>query len=235
MEKIIQKSDLIEIIENASIRDTVYMDINEQMKDQKKNNHFVIFDLNGNEICRTKNKVVSSGKIEQIETMFRQYDISDKYGITYDRPDNKSNPRWISVFGIGSGGAPLSEGNNPYIVNANDTELTAPNVFRNTPLSNQTVRYWDNYRKKDFTKIELNWDKSADDIYALLICDLDFDDCKGQTVNELGIYTCTHVYNGDVISTKNNFTLYAKGNFNSINKSPLDNHSAFRIAYKVFI
>lgn len=210
--------------------------INEQMKNQKKNNHLVIFNSNGDIIGETFNKVVSSGKVETIENMFRVYSISDKYGIVYDKPDNYTNPRWISTFGVGSGGAPLSEGNNPYIVNANDTELLSPSNFRKDNMSNSNSVYWDNYRKKDFSSIYLNWDKNTDDIYALLVCELDYDDCKGQTINEIGIYNCNHSLdsNGQIVG-KDKFSLYAKANMVAINKSPLDNQSAFKIAYKVFI
>lgn len=216
--------------------DNISLKINDQMKDQKKNNHLVIFNANGDVIGETYNKVVSSGKVETIETMFRVYSISDKYGIAYDRPDNRTNPRWISTFGIGSGGAPLSEGNNPYIVNANDTELLSPSIFRKDNTNVGNTKYWDNFRKKDFSSVYLNWDKNTDDIYALLVCELDYNDCKGQTINEIGLYNCNHILDSNgQITGKEKFTLYAKANMVAINKSPLDNQSAFKIAYKVFI
>lgn len=209
--------------------------INDDMKSSKKNNLLVIYDEQGNEIGRTHNKVVSTGRIETIETLFRVYDISDKNNIIYDRPDNRTNPRWISTFGVGSGGAPMSEGMNPYLVNSNDTELTSPLVFRKESLGIDSG-YWDQNKKKDFDSIYLNYDKKADDVYALLVCSFSYEDLKGQVINEIGLYNCNHTLDpsGKIID-KTKFSLYAKANMNSINKSPLNDASSFKIAYKVFI
>ncbi len=148
---------------------------------------------------------------------------------------NRTNPRWISTFGVGSGGAPMSEGMNPYLVNSNDTELTSPLVFRKESLGIDSG-YWDQNKKKDFDSIYLNYDKKADDVYALLICSFSYEDLKGQIINEIGLYNCNHTLDpsGKIID-KTKFSLYAKANMNSINKSPLNDASSFKIAYKVFI
>lgn len=236
------KDVILQIEDKNIITDKVSDDsnlvINDQMKSNKKNNHLVIFDQFGNQIGETYNKVVSAGKVETIETMFRVYSISEKYGLNYTKPNNVTNPRWISCFGVGSGGAPLSEGNNPYVVNANDTELASPNTLRkdNIVIAGNT-KYWDNFKKKDFSTIYLNWDKRTDDVYAVLICELNYEDCRGQTINEIGLYMCTHVFDVDntTIVGKKDFSLYAKANMVAINKSPRENQSAFKIAYKVFI
>lgn len=233
-DKVIEIDDRIKLadsFERSSLDDY----INIEMKKDKKDNELVIFDENGDEIGRTTNKVVSSGKVETIENLFRIYSISDKNNIQYDKPDNRTNPRWISTFGIGSGGASLSEGNNPYIVDPNATELSTPMVFR-TDTNLPVNTYWDGVKKKNFSAIYLNWDKSADDIYALLICELDYNDCLGKSINELGLYMCNHILDSnDQIIGKEKFSLYAKANLNAINKSPYLDKSAYRIAYKVYI
>lgn len=220
-----------------SLGDTSHLKISDQMKDTKKNNFIVLFDAEGNELGRSNNKVVASGRVESIEVLFRKYDISEKNNIIYDKPDNKTNPRWISTFGVGSGGAPLAEALNPYIVNSRDTELTSPLMFRRDGSAiDPKDKYWDNFKKKDFSGIYLNWDKQVDDVFALLICELNYDDLMGQIINEIGLYYCNHIYGtGDQIVDKQKFSLYAKSNFNSIAKSPLKNGSSYKIAYKVFI
>lgn len=234
LDKIIEIDDRIKLIDGFE-RTPINNYINEDMKTNKKNNELVLYNENGDIIGRTTNKVVSSGKVETIENLFRIYSISDKNNIVYDKPDNRTSPRWISTFGIGSGGASLSEGNNPYIVDSNSTELSTPIIFR-TDTNIPANTYWDGVKKKNFSAIYLNWDKSADDIYALLICELDYNDCLGKTINELGLYMCNHVLdNNDQIIGKEKFSLYAKANFNAINKSPYLDKSSYRIAYKVYI
>lgn len=235
------KTEIINIEDKNLFTDQLGNDvdlkINDQMKRYKKPNVLTLFDEDGNIIATTTNKIVASGRVESIETMFRNYAISDKYPeISYDKPDNQANPRWISVFGVGSGGAPLTEGLNPFVVNPNATELSTPLQFRTTTPNQQTVKYYDNFKKKDFTALYLNWDKQADDVYALLVCELDYGDLLGKVVNEIGLYNCTHIFDSQGnITDKQKFTLYAKANMVSINKSPLQNTSAYKIAYKVFI
>lgn len=232
-DKIIEINDKIKLMDNFE-RDSLddYL-IEDNMK--KKPNTLTIYNHNGDIIGETTNKVMSYGKVETIENMFRIYSISDKNNIQYDRPDNRTNPRWISTFGVGSGGAPLAEGNNPYIVDSNATELSTPMVFR-TDTNIPANTYWDGVKKKNFRSIYLNWDKAADDIYATLILELDYNDCLGKTINEIGLYTCNHILDvNDQIIGKEKFTLYAKANLAAINKSPYLDKSAYRITYKVFI
>lgn len=235
------KYDILTIEDKNLLTDSIANNsennIIDSMKDFKKNNKLVIYDETGKEIAQTFNKVMASGRVETLETLFRIYSISDKYPeIQYDKPNNITSPRWISVFGVGSGGAPLSEGNNPYIVDPNSIDLTSPLQFRTSSVDDNKIKYYDNLRKKDFTSVYLNWDKSSDDVYALLVCELNYDDLLGKIINEIGLYTCTHIFDsaGNIIN-KEKFTLYAKANMPSINKSPLLNTSAFKIAYKVFI
>lgn len=217
------------------IKDSFDCHIYKELRNEKKNNQLVIFDSNGDPIGQTTNKVVATGKIEQIEALFRQYDISEKHNIVYPRPDNRANPRWISVFGVGSGGAPFSEPNNPYNVLSKDTDLSAPATFKANTTGSK-VKYWNNNRKKDFSQIYLNWDDRNEDIYALLLCEIDYTDCLGQTINEIGLYNASHTLNdSDIIVDKTNFSLYAKANFNAIIKSPQANSSSYKIAYKVFV
>lgn len=232
-DKIIEINDRLKLMDGYE-RDSLDDYLIEELK-YKKPNTLTIYDCDGNIIGETTNKVMSYGKVETIENMFRVYDISDKYNIQYDRPDNVTNPRWISTFGVGSGGAPLAEGNNPYIVDPNATELSTPMVFR-TDTNIPTNTYWDNVKKKNFRSIYLYWDKSADDIYANLVLELDYNDCLGKTINEVGLYTCNHTLdsNGQIIN-KDKFSLYAKANLAAINKSPYLDKSSFRITYKVFV
>lgn len=217
-----------------SMGDNIDLEINSRMRN--KSNRLVIYDKNGNILSEHTNKVVARGRIEQIETLFRKYDISEKNNIQYDKPDNKTSNRWISTFGVGSGGAPLSEGFNPYTVDPTNTELNSPLMFIKDSIGAVTSGYWDNMKKKDFKSIYLNWDKGTDDVYALLVCEVGYDDCRGDIINEIGLYYCNHTLetNGTIIG-KSNFDLYAKANMNSINKSQYDNSSSFIIAYKVFI
>lgn len=237
----ISKYDIIKIEDRNLVTDSLGnksdMNIIESMKDSKKANKLVIYNENGDEIATSYNKVMASGRVESLETLFRVYSISEKYPeIQYDKPNNITNPRWISVFGVGSGGAPLSEGNNPYVVDPNSVELTSPLQFRTASVNDSKIKYYDNLRKKDFSSVYLNWDKSADDVYALLVCELGYDDLLGKIINEIGLYTCTHIFDSsENIINKEKFSLYAKANMPSINKSPLVNTSAFKIAYKVFI
>lgn len=208
--------------------------IHEEMKSPKKNNLLVIYDEQGRELGRTHNKVVATGRVETIENLFRVYDISEKFGLTYDKPDNRISNRWISTFGVGSGGAPMAEGNNPYVVNPLATELTSPLTFRRDGQTDGNF-YWDSFKKKDYSSLTLSWDKTSDDVYALAILELGENDLRGQVINEIGIYYSNHIFRNDKIINKDKFTLYAKANMQSINKSPLNNAASFRIAYKIFI
>lgn len=229
-------NETIKVINDYSImKDTLDEKIiHEMSKDNRnKKNKLAIYDINGNVIGEYYNKVVAKGRVETIENLFRRYDISDKNGWSYTIPQDN---RWISVFGFGSGGAPASEGMNPFIVDADSTELSNQLQFRKNFVNVNTQIYWDNGYKKDFTKILLNWDKEADNVYALLMCEFDLNDALGCRINEIGLYSCEHTLNRDGIATdKRNFSLYAKANMNTINKSPLENTAAFNIAYKVFI
>ena len=113
---------------------------------------------------------------------------------------------WISCFGVGSGGTPPAETFNPYIVHPETADLSLKARFTTRNFTNVSgnvskPRYWDGALKKDFTAQYIEWDKVNDKIYAICVCELDYDELLGKPISEIGFYMATHDMTNNGIST----------------------------------
>jgi hypothetical protein len=120
----------IEICENLPFKDEISSnkDINSMIEQDTKlnnsnKNYIKIFDKNNNLLITKTNKVVQKFRINLLEQLFHSFTITNG--------DNSLNfsKDWISVFGVGTGGTPPSEGLNPYIVNPKTEDLSEKLLF----------------------------------------------------------------------------------------------------------
>jgi len=199
-------------------------------------NFIRIYDKDGNLVCEDTNLVVEYGRQNVLERIFNNFSLSQSQGIDF----SNIAKQWISVFSVGSGGCPPSEIFNPYLVKPETESLSIPIRFTNELVANvdgniNKPRYWDNNYKKDFTYITMEHDKINDKIYAIIVLELDFSECLGKPINEIGLWFAEHELdaNGSIINKKN-FRLFSKVNFNTQPKSlsPLDGY--YKFIYRVY-
>lgn len=232
----------IEICENLPFKDEISSnkDINSMIEQDTKlnnsnKNYIKIFDKNNNLLITKTNKVVQKFRINLLEQLFHSFTITNG--------DNSLNfsKDWISVFGVGTGGTPPSEGLNPYIVNPKTEDLSekllfTDSIFNNVDGNINKPHYWDNHTKKDFTNIALRYNQEKDKVYAILLCDLDFTELLGKKINEIGLYLATHELDSEgKILTKSNFRLFSKVNFSTLPKNILPTEDFYRIVYRVYL
>ena len=220
-----------------NISDKILIEDTKNITKKENKNYIRIYDKDNNLIIEEYNEVVEYGRLSIIEKLFNNFSYSIDNG-TFNENYCKE---WISCFGVGNGGAPLSEGFNPYIVAPTTKDLANKLQFTLSKFSNvdndyRKPKYHDNNTKKDFTELKISYDKENNKIYALATCELDYSELLGATVNELGFYFATHTLEDGEITEKTNFRLFSKINLSSaINKSnsPIDDY--YKLVYRVYI
>jgi hypothetical protein len=165
----------------------------------KKHNFIIVRDPTTGAILQTrKNLVVRQG---------REFSLRKMFNIAYPSENTTQlGTRYINLFGIGTGGTPVSDPFTPIVPTPSDIELNSVTPFRvsATALSSgDAAKYFDGrvtgsttaYYKKTFTSTAIVLDNTNDDYYCKLTLNIDATDARGTIISELGLYTSVNTAN----------------------------------------
>lgn len=179
---------------------TVMRDLVKNTAD-KKHNFIIVRDPETGAILQTrKNLVVRSG---------REFSLRKMFNIAYpSETTTQLGTRYISLFGIGTGGTPVSDPFTPLVPTPADIELNSAIPFRiattSAPLTtNDAKKYFDGraqsgntlYYKKTFTSSSIVLDNNNDDYYCKLVLNIDATDARGGLISELALYSAVNTNN----------------------------------------
>lgn len=160
-----------------------------------RENFIVIRDPVTNNILQVKrNLVVQTGREFTLRKLFKLPYSSENETLLHNR--------YVCLFGIGSGGAPVSDPFNPITPTSADTQLNTAVPFRiaNTanPMPSEDANFYTDtkvngsdtqYMKKTFTKVELITDTVKDDYYVKATLTINEKDARGSRISELGLFS----------------------------------------------
>ena len=164
-------------------------------------NHIVVRDTATGEILfKRRNLVVRNG---------REFLLRKAFNLPYtSETATQLGARYLCLFGIGSGGTPVSSPFQPIAPTPADQDLNTKVAFRNATTANplpdaDKLKYFDTaavnggtaYYKKTFTSTNMVMDTAADSYYVKTTLEINELDARGSLISEIGMFTA-RVENG---------------------------------------
>jgi len=197
-------------------------------------NFIDVFNSKNEHVYRGYNIVVDKGRLFTLQNTFNF--------MTDSNLNKRTKPNlWASAFSVGDGAAPANNPFSPIAPNLVDTQLfnRVPFFAENTNRTNtdgdvSKPKYWSNTNIKDFTSVAYVNNASTGEMYYEITLVIDYSECKGKNINELGLYLANHTLSGATVTNKTEFTLFSKITFPSLPNSINDDTDQYTIIYRVY-